>query len=314
MNHYYPGKGLKRHLGSPFFTHAIRNGARGFTLVELILVIVILGVIGGMVSVFMRSPIDAYFASARRSALTDLADTTVRRMARDIQRALPNSVNTSTDKNCIEFIPTKTGGRYRTSEIVAGDDKSLRFGAAETTFNMLGNNNDLPADQRIKAAAGEFDLIAVTNLGYGVGDAYTGANTAVLSNVTNGTETQLEFASVNFDVALESPSSRFQVIPSGEKVVAYVCTTDTADNTKNSLYRISSNTLAHLCPVSPSTTLPSVSGAAIIAKNVICSSPFDYSGSDLQRNALVNMRLSLKDSSGTETVTLQHEVHVSNTP
>ena len=30
------------------------------------MVIVIMGVIGGMVSVFMKSPIDAYFASARR--------------------------------------------------------------------------------------------------------------------------------------------------------------------------------------------------------------------------------------------------------
>ena len=34
---------------------------RGFTLIELIMVIVIMGVIGGMVSVFMKSPIDAYF-------------------------------------------------------------------------------------------------------------------------------------------------------------------------------------------------------------------------------------------------------------
>ena len=42
------------------------------------MVIVILGVIGGMVAVFMRGPIDAYFASARRAALTDVADTTVR--------------------------------------------------------------------------------------------------------------------------------------------------------------------------------------------------------------------------------------------
>jgi prepilin-type N-terminal cleavage/methylation domain-containing protein len=68
---------------------------RGFTLVELIMVIVIMGVIGGMVSVFMKSPIDAYVDSARRAALTDVADTAVRRMARDIRKALPNSLRQS---------------------------------------------------------------------------------------------------------------------------------------------------------------------------------------------------------------------------
>ena len=67
---------------------------RGFTLIEIVMVIVIMGVVGGMVAVFMKSPIDAYFASARRAAMTDVADTTVRRMARDIRRALPNSLQT----------------------------------------------------------------------------------------------------------------------------------------------------------------------------------------------------------------------------
>src|ERR1035437_8573959 len=82
---------------------------RGFTLIELVMVIVIMGVIGGMVSVFMKSPIDAYFASARRAALTDVADTVVRRMARDIQRALPNSLRPLNNSQCIAFIPTRTG-------------------------------------------------------------------------------------------------------------------------------------------------------------------------------------------------------------
>ena len=277
----------------------------GFTLVELIMVIVIMGAIGGMVSVFMKSPIDAYFDSARRAALTDVADTTVRRMARDIQRALPNSVSTSTDNLCLEFIPTKTGGRYRAVDATVGDGTSLAFGSADTTFNMLGNNALLPADQQIKAVTGEFDVIAVTNMGFDVGDAYAGSNTAVLSSVANGTETVLTFGAVTFDIALASPSSRFQVIPAREKVVAYVCT-------GSNLYRIASATLGHICPANVTSSPPTVTGVPILARNATCT--LNYSGSDLQRNALVSMVLSVTDSSSGEAIRLQHEVHVSNTP
>lgn len=273
---------------------------KGFTLIELIMVIVMLGVIGGMVSVFMKSPIDAYFSSARRAALTDEADTTVRRMARDIRKSLPNSIGTSADKKCIEFIPTKMGGRYRADEIAAGDGTSLVFGSADTIFNMFGSNNALPVDQRIAAQ----DVVVLSNFGFGIADAYAGTNTAVVSGVVDGAESAITIASTTLDIALASPSNRFQVIPANEKVVAFVCSADT-------LYRLTRTTLAHICPASGSATVASTD--PILARNVStadCS--LDYSGPDLQRNALVSMKIQMTDSG--ETVNLQHEVHVNNTP
>ena len=72
------------------------NGLRtrncGFTLIEAIVVIVITGIIASMVAVFIRTPVDGYLDAERRAGLTDIADTAVRRMARDIRLALPNSV------------------------------------------------------------------------------------------------------------------------------------------------------------------------------------------------------------------------------
>src|SRR5665647_824108 len=153
------------------------NNQRGFTLVELIMVIVIMGVIAGMVTVFMKSPIDAYFASARRAALTDVADTVVRRMARDIHKALPNSIRPLGSSQCIEFIPTKTGGRYREAidstatpaDTAATAATVLDFSGVDTSFHMLGNNPASPVDQQIAAN----DLIAVYNLGITGADAYS---------------------------------------------------------------------------------------------------------------------------------------------
>jgi len=303
-----------------------RRLQRGFTLVELIMVIVIMGVIGGMVSVFMKSPIDAYFDSARRAALTDLADTTVRRISRDVGRALPNSLRPPATSQCIEFIPTKTGGRYRADSTAAG----LSFAAPpDTSFNMLGSNatfagNAIPTDQQIM----DQDFIVVYNLGVTGSDAY--ALNAVNRATVNGTPT-LAIASppeTNIVVtttqpagsptfSLESGGNRFHVVSSTEQSVTYVCancTSTTANgNGVGVLYRyVRPFTVAHFCPTTAGEIAAMVvDGAAVLANNV-SSGSFTYNGSDLQRNATVQINLSFTQSN--ETVSVHHEVHADNTP
>jgi MSHA biogenesis protein MshO len=283
----------------------------GFTLVELIIVIVLMGVIGGMVSVFMKSPIDAYIDSARRAALTDVADTAVRRMGRDIRSALPNSIRTPST-TCVEFIPTKTGGRYRAEEKVAADNTSLDFALADSTFNMLASNLALPTEQRIAAA----DVIVVYNLGIPDSDAYQTTGNLNLATVAassgslgeSGTPTETKIVitpSTQFPLA--SGSNRFHVVPGGENVVSYVC-----DLVTHQIYRTAS-TFANAASTSCTTSgaLAPSSTRSVLASNV-SSCSFDYSGSDLQRNALARMSMQFTESG--ETVSLQHEVHVNNTP
>jgi MSHA biogenesis protein MshO len=279
---------------------------RGFTLIELVMVIVIMGVIGGIVSVFMKGPIDAYFASARRAALTDVADTTVRRMTRDIRMALPNSMHTP-NPQCAEFIPTKAGGRYRadvdnSSGAPLGD--ILDFDpthAADTAFDMLGANSTV-AGQAIAIG----DLIAVYNLGPGINDAYVGNNTSNVTGVTAGAlpnETHIAIASKLFP--LPSGGNRFHVISKDEKVVAFVCSGGT-------LYRTTNSAMAKTADGSACSTTAAGTLKVVPLANHVGSCGFEYNGTDLQSNAMARLWLSLTDSG--ETVSLYNEVHWGNTP
>jgi hypothetical protein len=84
----------------------------------MIMVIVITGILSGMVAVFIKGPVESYFDMARRAELTDVADTAVRRMARDIRSSVPNTLRNPTDGSdqCIEFVPAKAGARYRADQ------------------------------------------------------------------------------------------------------------------------------------------------------------------------------------------------------
>ncbi len=281
---------------------------RGFTLIEMVMVITILGVVASMVAVFMKSPIDAYFASARRAGLTDVADTTMRRMARDIRKSLPNSLRTP-GSQCVEFIPTKTGGRYRTQDVVASDGKSLDFSATDTTFHMLGSNLALPVGQKIVAN----DLIVVYNLGIAGADAYANDNTAITSGPGTETAAPIETPiglNPGKKFPLASGSNRFHVVPAAEQVVGYVCSgvgTNAAGMGTGVLRRYV-KTLPYAAPA----TCPAAAATDPLVATKLSSCNFDYTGSDLQRNALIRMTLQITDSG--ETVSLQHEVHVNNTP
>lgn len=276
---------------------ATKRAQSGFTLVEIIMVIVIMGVIGAAMAVFMKSPIDAYLDSARRARLTDVADTTLRRMTRDIHSALPNTLRQGSGTNpingqCIEFIPTKTGGRYRAEVDAAGQGDVLRFDVADSSFDIFGTNSTLP-DQSIVPG----DMVVIYNLGIPGADAYAtlNPNVSAITQVGAGSlpnETKLSINSLQFPLA--PGSNRFQIISGTQKIVSYVCR-------GGNLYRNFNYPYANSCPAS---------GGDLIATNASCT--FVYNGSDLQRNALVQIKLAL--TSGGETVSLYDEVHVDNTP
>jgi MSHA biogenesis protein MshO len=297
---------------------ATQRNQRGTTLIELITVISILGVIASVASVFIRGPIDAYVDSARRAALTDSADTAMRRIARDARKALPNSTRIvpnpnplSLTTNCLEFIPTKTAGRYRAAPSVPSGGNILDFVTAvgDASLNMLGLNSDLPADQQIK----NLDWIAVYNLGVSGANAYTGDNISlVVASVVDDTclegdidcEAAITIGSKLFPQA--SGSKRFYVIPKEENIVSYVC--DDSGNLRRTARDFNpADPSAGYCPA----------GGPILASNVATcefSDGFtDLQPNDLQRNEPVRLTITFTDDSG-ESISLYHQVSENNWP
>ena len=259
---------------------------QGFTLVEAVMVIAITGIIAAVVAVFIRAPVQGYFDSARRAELTDVADTAVRRISRDLRLALPNSVRVQLVAGVyyLEFLQTSDGGRYRAE----GPGDILDFSQPDSSFDVLG-----PQPATLVTTAQ--NLLAVYNLGIPGADAYQGDNTAAIANVLGNKVTltgtkQFPFA---------SPDNRFQII---SYPVSYVC-----NPTAGTLTRYFNYTIAAAQPTA--FTVP----ATLLANNVTnCS--FSYSALVVtQRTGLVLTWLQLGQSTG-ETVSLYHEVHVSNVP
>ena len=170
----------------------------GVTLVEMIVAIVVTGILVALASMFGRNQIEAYFDVTNRAALTDAADTALRRIARDLQAALPNSVRVSGDY--IEFVPVRDAGRYRAMLTPAATGDILDFTlAADSSFDVLGPT--------VAVAAGE--QLVVYNLGIPGADVHVGdVRRAIPAGGVGATRQRRLHSSAN-PMPLASPMNRF---------------------------------------------------------------------------------------------------------
>ncbi|WP_432377438.1 prepilin-type N-terminal cleavage/methylation domain-containing protein [Duganella sp. P38] len=88
--------------------------ARGFTLVEAVVVMVVTSILAGTMVLFIRRPVQSYVDTAARADMADVSEIALRRMSREIHGAVPNSIRLSVVNgvSLLEFIPSVAGGRY----------------------------------------------------------------------------------------------------------------------------------------------------------------------------------------------------------
>ena len=283
----------------------------GFTLIEMIMVIAITGIIGSMVAVFLKAPIQQYMDISRRAELSDIADTAFYELAGELSTAVPNSLRIAGcgSTPCFEFIPTKEAGRYRAvadlSDPASAVGDVLDFASAsDRSFDIIG--------PPLTFAAGDYIVIGSTQSNgapaydvsaSGVLRTYAGTVDTLISNVV--------FAAVQFPVFAQLDTQRFYAVDGVRQAVTYSCegTLGTLDASGNGQARLWKHwaygfNIAQVAPVS-------LGGSKALLADKVSACVIDYSAIN-QRLGLLGVRLTL--TSGNERVSLYQEIHVSNAP
>src|SRR5467141_2671472 len=274
---------------------------RGVTLIEMVIVISITAIIAGAVSVFISRPVEGYADAARRAEMSDIADTALRRMTRDLRTALANSIRITCVPSCgptssvyyLEYLQSTGGGRYRAENtndpLNPGDPLDFTNPLGDSSFDVIGTMPTL--------AAG--DSIVIYNLASSgpTANAYVGANRAAYSSNTPPTITLAPAKQFPFS----SPGKRFNVV---QYAVTYVCNPTTHELRRYWGYGI----------VDPQPIPPAGGSNALLASNVAaCSFTYANTGA-AQRTGVVMLSLQIQESGSNDSIQLFQQVHVTNVP
>jgi len=297
----------------------LRDPNRGFTLVELVIVLVLTSILAGSMSVFMSYPILAYTNILHRAELVDSAELALRRIVRDIERAVPNSVRVKTSGStvAIEMLNAVDGARYRAQP----PGNPLNFSGTTTGFDIIGN---FQAATSLTPPAGGFRLV-IYNIGaysgtpdspvagenvYSLSGAAgpnppagsvvitpTTSAVALVSGVPNDSVT----ITPGIQFAFASPENRLYV---ADTPVTYICSPNPANPSQGTLYRYHSYSITQV----QSTSAPIGSTSAQVAKNVSACS-FNYAPGAPQRNGIVTLNLTLTKRGESSVLLLQSQVN-----
>ena len=285
----------------------------GFSLLELILVIVLLGVLASGAGLLITTPIQAYNDQLRRQQLVDQAEMSLRQIARDIRRALPNSIriqqNVATGGWALEVANTVDGARYRDEAggTFVNTNDILDFSSADTDFNFLGDTNT-PSPTPVVLNGTRLVIYNTTSTNFyadvtAVGSAgIVTPTTATLTLSQNGIEQHLNI-NPGFQFTQQSPGQRAFFV---DGPISYICDPSAGQTT---MTRYSDYAFQLNQPTAPPT--PAFESGKIATQLSACAIAYD-SGT-AQRGGIITLSLTLNDPTG-EAITLLHQVHVLNVP
>ena len=269
----------------------------GFTLVELVMVIVVLGILSlGSIS-FISNSAKGLVDTAERQVLASSATIAVEKVLREVRRALPNSVRKFSDGGsaCLELVPILHSSEY----------VSIPTASDAASFDSI---------QFFSATGLESGFVAVypTSLGsvYGTSPATPRAisTSTAQAGVVGGPGPNMQtitFASAaTYRFPTGSPRKRFFLV--GQPI-------SFCDDASGRLWRYQN----YGFNVSSASSVPtSGSDRVLIADSLAANSlQFNITPAQLQRNAVVRMSVTIqRSSSSIEQVDISQEVQLRNVP
>ena len=261
--------------------------AKGFTLIELVTVMVLLGVLSVGISGFIGVTTQIYVDVTTRDELISSARFSIERLNREVRGALPNSIRTLNNDRCIEFTPAPLSAVY-TELSVAPDAQSdeinfIRF--FNDGVNLYNNNLDV--------------IVYPLSPNDVYNDTSKRASIDSLSQVGNEWTLTL---TADKQFPEHSPTTRINFVDSP---VAY-CIDANALGENGKLYR-------HQGYSGYSNGIPNNTGV-LMAESIDITSgiPFRYAEATRLRNAivLINMTFAAND----ESISFNNEIQVPNVP
>ena len=290
---------------------------RGFSLIELIIVIILTGILAGILFTIIRGPLQAYVQVERRATLVDIVETALQRMTREIRLALPYSVraNSPGGFQAVEFLRTLDGGRYRSK----GPNR-LKFNQSSGTFDVLNTLTNFSSVATATSAAPSQDCInsiadclvvynigqplsSVTAAATGISaNAYLGASSAYkgdIAAITAAAANSITFdnSDLSWNFGLKSPQQRFHIV---DTPVSFVCN-------GSAIYRYSDYPITENQPSNPG-------GNMNLLIDHVTGCSIQYDKPTLTRFGLLTISITVTDPDSGESVSLLQQIHVTNVP
>ncbi|MCH8073266.1 MAG: type II secretion system protein [Proteobacteria bacterium] len=285
----------------------MKTHAAGFTMIELVITMTITTIVVAFAGLFIAGPVRGFTDQVRRAELVDSAESSLRRMGRDIRRALPNSVRVRDigSIKALELLNAVEGIRYRAGPPPGNANAWLSLAAADGAFNTIGT-----FDTIIKPFTSTTHYLSVYNVGV------AGANAYELTNVITpeGTEIEIENNSAGedritlnpaFQFAFPSPRQRMYLI---DTPVSFLCDTAAGTLTRYSGYAITSSQADR----DTAAELLAAGGTAALMSDNLTACTFTYTPGTAQRAGLVSISLTVGQDG--ENIVLLQQVHIDNVP
>lgn len=278
----------------------LQRSVAGFTLIEMIVAMTIMGIVAGMVAVFIRAPVEGYFDTVRRAQMTEEADAALRFMARDLHAALPNSLKVTGGPSTysISFLPINSGGRYREYPTDTGTGTPLQFGQPITSFDAIGASAQATTTTaRGTATTGR---IVVGNLGEGV----LSCNSKASAFADNSEVASLSGSTVTVTNHTFPEACNLQAATVQDN--ASTTNNEANDRGFGKLYFVGTSAITYSCGVGGL----SRNGVPVASHVTACAVGYDVSTNALIQTVSVSLTIS-RDS---ESVKLLRQFHVVNEP